>query len=110
MSSPEMSPSKRKRRIAIAACVAAAYAVGTIVAISQGYSFGLNVVARCRQGHLFSTMWIPGASVKAIRLGLWRVQWCPVGRHVALVHLVKDADLTESERALAAAHHDVRVP
>jgi hypothetical protein len=110
MSSPKMSSSKRKRRIAIAACVAAAYAVGTIVAWSQGYSFGLNVVARCRQGHLFTTVWIPGASVKAIRLGLFRVQWCPVGRHVALVHLVKDADLTESERAFADAHHDVRVP
>jgi len=55
-------------------------------------------------------VWIPGASVKAVRLGLWRVQWCPVGRHVALVHLVKDADLTESERGFAAAHHDVRVP
>jgi hypothetical protein len=110
MSSPKMSSPKRKRRIAIAACVAAAYAVGTIVARSQGYSFGLNVVARCRQGHLFTTVWIPGASVKAVRLGLWRVQWCPVGRHVALVHLVKDADLSESERAFAAAHHDARVP
>jgi hypothetical protein len=110
MSSPKMSSSKRKRRIAIAACVAGAYAVGTIAVWSQGYSFGLNVVARCRQGHLFTTVWIPGASVKALRLGLWRVQWCPVGRHVALVHLVKDADLTEPQRELAAAHHDVRVP
>jgi F0F1-type ATP synthase membrane subunit c/vacuolar-type H+-ATPase subunit K len=110
MSSPTMSSSKRKRRIAIAACVAAAYAVGAVVAIGQGYSFGLNVVARCRQDHLFTTVWIPGASVKAVRLGLWRVQWCPAGRHVALVHLVKDADLSESERAFAAAHRDVRVP
>ena len=109
MSSPEMSSSKRKRRIAIAACVAAAYAVGTIVARSQGYSFGLNVVARCRQGHLFSTMWIPGASVKAIRLGLWRVQWCPVGRHVTLVSLVKNADLTEEEREFAEEHHDIPI-
>jgi hypothetical protein len=110
MSSPKMSSSKRKRRIAIAACVAAGYTVGAVVATRQGYSFGLNVVARCRQGHLFTTVWIPGASVKAVRLGLWRVQWCPVGRHVALVHLVKDADLTESQREFAAAHHDVRVP
>ena len=110
MSSPKASSSKRKRRIAIAACVAAAYAVGTIVATRQGYSFGLNIVARCRQGHLFTTVWIPSASVKAVRLGLWRVQWCPVGRHVALVHLVKNADLTESQRASAAAHPDVRVP
>src|SRR5215467_15529351 len=105
-----MPSSKRKRRLAITAGIVAAYAVGTVVALGQGYSFGWNVPVRCRQGHLFSTTWIPGASVKAIRLGLWRVQWCPVGRHVALVHLVKDADLTESERGFAAAHHDVRVP
>ena len=105
-----MRSSKRKRRLAITAGIVAAYAVGTVVALSQGYSFGWNVPVRCRQGHLFTTTWIPGASVKSLRLGLWRVQWCPVGRHVALVHLVKGADLTESQREFAAAHHDVRVP
>jgi hypothetical protein len=46
-----MSSSKRKRRLAITAGVIAAYAVGTWVARSQGYSFGRNVVVRCRQGH-----------------------------------------------------------
>jgi hypothetical protein len=59
---------------------------------------------------VFSTVWIPGASVKALRLGLWRVQWCPVGRHLTVVVLLKDADLTDAERAFAAEHHDVRVP
>ncbi len=105
-----MSSSKRKRQLAITACVLIAYAVGTWVARSQGYSFGRNVVVRCRQGHVFTTVWIPGASLKAIRLGLWRVQWCPVGRHVSLVTPIKDADLTETEREFAAEHHDVRVP
>ena len=105
-----MSSPKRKRRIAIAACVAAAYAVGTIVATRQGYSFGLNVVARCRQGHLFTTVWIPGVSVKALRLTFWRVQWCPVGRHVTVVVPVREADLTDTEREFAAGHHDVPVP
>jgi hypothetical protein len=105
-----MSSSKRKRRLAITAGVLVAYAVGTWVARSQGYSFGRNVVVRCRQGHLFTTVWIPGASVKALRLGWWRVQWCPVGRHVTLVTPVKDADLTDTEREFAAEHHDVRVP
>src|SRR5215472_2152279 len=105
-----MRSSKRKRRLAITAGIVAAYAVGTVVALSQGYSFGWNVPVRCRQGHLFTTTWIPGASVKSLRLGLWRVQWCPVGRHVDLVRLVKDADLTEGERILAAAHHDIPVP
>ncbi len=105
-----MASSKRKRTLAITAGVIAAYAVGTLIARSQGYSFGRNVVVRCRQGHLFTTVWIPGASVKALRLGLWRLQWCPVGRHVTIVIPVKDADLTEIEREFAAGHHDVRVP
>jgi len=101
---------KRKRRLVIFAVIAAGYAAGTVIATRQGYTFGSNVVVRCRRGHLFSTVWIPGASVKALRLGYWRVQWCPVGRHVDLVRLVKDADLTEAERSFAAAHHDVPVP
>ncbi len=39
----------------------------------QGYRFGRDVIVRCRDGHLFMTTWIPGASLKAIRLGLARV-------------------------------------
>jgi hypothetical protein len=105
-----MASSKRKRRLTVGAVIAAGYAVGTVVARNQGYSFGRGVPVRCRQGHLFSTTWIPGASVKALRLGLWRVQWCPVGRHVDLVRLVKDADLSPAERESAASHHDVPVP
>jgi hypothetical protein len=105
-----MASAKGKRRIVVFAVVALAYAVGTIIARQQGYSFGRNVVVRCRQGHLFTTTWIPGGSLKAVRLGLWRIQWCPVGRHIDLVRLVKDADLTDAEREFAAAHHDVPVP
>jgi hypothetical protein len=102
--------SKRKRRLAVFGGVVAAYAVGTVIAMRHGYRFGTNVPVRCRDGHLFSTVWIPGASVKALRLGLWRVQWCPVGRHLTLVTLLKDANLTDAERAFAAEHHDVLVP
>jgi hypothetical protein len=101
---------KRKRRLVTFAVIAAGYVAGAVIATRQGYKFGSNVIVRCRQGHLFTTVWIPGASVKALRLGYWRVQWCPVGRHVDLVRLVKDADLTEAERSFAAAHHDVPVP
>jgi hypothetical protein len=109
MSSQQRS-SKRKRRLVIGAIIAAGYAVGTILAIREGYQFGGSVPVRCRQGHLFSTTWIPGASIKALRLGLWRVQWCPVGRHVDLVRLVKATDLTAAEREFAAEHHDIPVP
>jgi hypothetical protein len=105
-----MSTSRRKRGRAIAAVVITCYVVGSIVATRAGYRLGRNAIARCRQGHLFSTIWIPGGSLKAIRLGLWRIQWCPVGRHVDLVRLVKESDLTESEREFAASHRDTLVP
>ena len=105
-----MTSAKRKRRLAISAGVVVAYIAGTIIATRQGYSFGKNAVVRCRRGHLFTTVWIPGASVKALRLGFWRIQWCPVGRHVDLVRPVKNADLTEAERSFAMSHHDVPVP
>jgi hypothetical protein len=104
-----MTSAKRRRRLIVAGIIAG-YVAGTIIAIRQGYTFGRNVTVRCRRGHLFTTVWIPGGSVKALRLGYWRVQWCPVGRHVDLVRLVKEADLTEAERSFAAAHHDIPVP
>lgn len=105
-----MTSAKGKRRLAILAGVVAAYAAGTIIATRRGYSFGKNSLVRCRRGHLFTTVWIPGASVKALRFGFWRLQWCPVGRHVDLVRPVKSADLTDAERTFALAHHDVPVP
>jgi hypothetical protein len=76
----------------------------------RGYPIGGNLVVRCRKGHLFTTLWIPGASVKSIRLGWWRIQRCPVGRHWSLVTPVKTAELTEDEERLARARHDFRLP
>jgi hypothetical protein len=71
---------------------------------------GGNVTVRCRAGHLFTTLWIPAASVKALRLGWWRVQRCPVGHHFSLVTPVNPADLTDAERRSAREHHDIRLP
>ena len=86
-------------------------AVATLVARRKGYSgLGGNTVVRCRQGHLFTTIWIPGASLKAIRLGWTRLQRCPVGRHWTLVVPVKVTNLTEEERRLAAERRDIRIP
>jgi hypothetical protein len=67
-------------------------------------------VVRCRRGHLFTTLWIPGVSVKAIRLGWWRIQRCPVGRHWSLVTPVKPEELTEDEQRLARGREDARLP
>ncbi|HUY20707.1 MAG TPA: hypothetical protein VMV22_00050 [Acidimicrobiales bacterium] len=101
-----MSPARRRRfLIAVPVLVGA-----TLVARRLGYKVGGNVVVRCRDGHLFTTIWIPGASFKAVRLGWWRLQRCPVGKHWTLVTPVKDADLSDEERASAELHRDVRIP
>lgn len=36
---------------------------------------------RCSAGHVFTTIWMPLGSLKAVRLGWKRWQYCPVGRH-----------------------------
>jgi hypothetical protein len=71
---------------------------------------GGNVIVRCRAGHLFTTIWIPAASLKALRLGWWRVQHCPVGHHWSLVTPVNQSGLTEDERRFAREHHDIKLP
>lgn len=90
--------------------VAALLGVATVVARRCGYKIGGDVVVRCRGGHLFTTIWIPGVKLKALDFGLARLQRCPVGKHWSLVTPVRDADLTEEERRFAHEHHDVRVP
>jgi len=103
-----MAWSRRKKRIALV--VVGLYVLGTILARLRGYRFGGNVVVRCRDGHLFTTIWAPGASLKSVRLGWWRLQHCPVGDHWSIVTPVKDDDLSEGEKQKAAQHRDIRVP
>lgn len=84
---------------------------GTIVARRRGYSgIGGNTVVRCRHGHLFTTIWVPGVSLKSVRLGWYRLQRCPVGHHWTLVTPVKDSDLTDEERQFAEENRDIRIP
>ena len=103
-----MAWSRRKRRVAIV--VIGMYVLGTILARLRGYRFGRDVIVRCHQGHLFMTVWIPGISFKALRLGWWRLQRCPVGNHWALVSPVKEDDLSEDEKRLAAEVRDTQIP
>ena len=88
----------------------AAGLVETLMMRTRGYSTGRNVIVRCRQGHLFSTIWIPGASLKSIRLGLRRIQYCPVGHHWSTVTPVREADLSKGERRRATKAKDIRLP
>ena len=71
---------------------------------------GGNVIVRCRHGHLFTTLWIPGASLKSLRLGWWRFQYCPVGRHWSFVTPVGEHGLSDDEQRFAREHHDIRIP
>jgi hypothetical protein len=66
---------------------------------------------RCSAGHLFTTIWVPLVSVKAVRLADTRYQHCPVGHHWASVtRLDDDGAATGAELAQAALVHDVHVP
>jgi ATP-dependent Clp protease ATP-binding subunit ClpC len=101
------SPLRRALPILVAVAVLAG---GTAVARQRGYRIGRNLIVRCRQGHLFTTIWLPGVSLKSIRLGWARVQRCPVGRHWSVVTPVRDSSLTDDELQHARAHRDVRIP
>ena len=76
----------------------------------RAHRLGANIIVRCRQGHLFATIWIPAASVKSLRLGWSRVQYCPVGRHWTVVTPVNQAELSDDERRAATERHDIRIP
>jgi hypothetical protein len=65
---------------------------------------------RCRKGHLFTTIWIPGVNLKEVDLIVARIQHCPVGKHWSLVVPVKEKDLTEEERRSAREDHDIPIP
>ena len=83
---------------------------GTLVARLLGYKVGGRVVVRCRQGHLFTTIWIPGVKLTALDLGVARLQRCPVGKHWTLVTPVRDLGPHRRGEAAASEHHDVWIP
>ena len=99
-----------RRAIVRLLTLGALIAGATLLARLLGYQLGGNVVVRCRQGHLFTTIWIPGVKLKGLDLGVARLQRCPVGGHWSLVTPVRDADLTDEQRRFAQGHHDVWIP
>jgi hypothetical protein len=100
---------RRKGPISLVAAVMLVVEL-VVLARRRGRLLAANTIVRCRDGHLFTTLWIPGASVKSLRLGWWRLQRCPVGRHWTFVTPVQVSELTEAEKRTAAEHRDVRVP
>jgi hypothetical protein len=102
-------PQRRKglRRLIIAVGIIALESVAMRL---RGYRVGRNVIVRCQSGHLFTTTWIPGASLKSLRFLWWRVQRCPVGRHWTVITPVRESDLSAWQRRSAHRHRDSPVP
>ena len=91
--------------------IAVAASLGETVAMRlRGYPVGRSVVVRCQRGHLYTTIWIPGASVKSLRFGWWRFQYCPVGHHWSIVTPVRESDLSKKQRRGARTRKDIRIP
>ena len=100
--------SKASWRFVVA--LAVFYVVATIVMRRRGYSgMGGRQLVRCRSGHVFRTIWIPGVSVKSLRLGWWRAQYCPVGRHWTVVSPVKD-DAVRVAGDVESVMDDIAIP
>ena len=100
----------RRKHVRHAVMVAAALLAETVPLWLRGYRFGGRVVVRCRNGHLFSTIWIPAASVKSLRLGPWRIQRCPVGRHWTVVTPVRRSTLSDEQLQAADGTRDTPLP
>jgi hypothetical protein len=105
ISPPEPRGSRTRIFVVVGALIA-----GTVLARRLGYKVGGNTIVRCRQGHLFTTLWIPGVIFKGLDFGIARWQRCPVGDHWSLVTPVRDIDLTDEDRRVAGERHDVRIP
>jgi hypothetical protein len=101
-----VSPRRRRRALILLASIL----LEPIAMKLRGYPIGGNLVVRCRKGHLFTTLWISGVSLKALRLGWWRVQRCPVGKHWSVVTPVKESELSDRDRRRASRNRDVRIP
>lgn len=92
--------------VIVVVVIAAAFLYGR-----HSYNAGTGcVVVRCREGHLFTTIWIPFISFKSIRFGPVRFQRCPVGDHLTFVTPVPDSDLTDGERRMAERYRDSSIP
>jgi hypothetical protein len=100
----------RKNRRALVATILLVDVAATVTARLFGYGVGGNAIVRCRRGHLFTTIWVPGVSLKSVRLGWWRIQRCPVGPHWSVVVPVRAAELTAAERETARRRKDFRIP
>lgn len=70
----------------------------------KGYNMPGKTAVRCSRGHFFRTTWVEGGSLVSVRLGpTSRFHYCPVDKHWAIIHPVKEQDLTDAERRQLSA-------
>jgi hypothetical protein len=101
----------KSKRSVIVLGVVIFYVVAAIVARRRGYSgLGGRTLVRCRDGHLFRTIWVPGVSLKSIRLGWYRIQFCPVGRHWTVVKPVKEREQDGVAPSFSLVPNDIAIP
>lgn len=65
-----------------------------------------RTIVRCASGALYSTIWVPMVSVKAVRLGNARWQRCPVHKRWEMTRRVDPRTLSDAERAAAGEVRD----
>lgn len=96
--------------VAVLVAVIGVYAFVYVRARRRGIQQGTQRIARCSDGHLFTSTVVPGASLRALRLGSARYQRCPVGNHRSLVTWVDPSALTPEQRDAAESVRDSRIP
>jgi hypothetical protein len=104
-----VDPPRRRRSLRFVLAALAAVVLEAAATWLRSGRVGGNLIVRCRRGHLFSTIWLPAASVKSLRLGFWRVQRCPEG-HWSIVTPVRVSTLSRRDRSRAVRLKDVRLP
>jgi hypothetical protein len=103
----ETMASPKRRRLGL---LTAAFAAFTVAGRLLGYGFGINTIVRCRSGHLFTTIWLPGVNLKALDLVVARVQYCPVGRHWTLVTPFRTVAFSAHRHRRPRARRDIPLP
>lgn len=63
----------------------------------------------CSEGHVYGSVWVPLASLKAIRLGNRRLQRCPICGRFRMTRRVPPEEQTPEVLAAAEQRHDTRL-
>ncbi len=83
-----------------------AFIVGAVIAHRKGFKSEGEVVARCSQGHLFTTVWVGNFNWRRVDVGFAKIQRCPVDGHLTVVRPVEMSSLTPEEKKLAKQNRD----